>query len=51
MSADNYGIDNASFEIHTPCVFPSQVGHQLISPEAVSACHSIYNAYVIGKHV
>jgi len=25
----------------TPCVFPS---HQLISPEAVSTGHSIYNA-------
>ena len=35
----------------TPCVFPSQVWHQLIFPEAVSTGHSIYNAYVIGNHV
>ena len=38
-------------ENRTPCVFPSQVWHQLISPEAVSTGHSIYNAYVIGNHV
>ena len=38
-------------ENRTPCVFPSQVWHQLIVPEAVSTGHSIYNAYVIGDHV
>ena len=36
---------------YTPCVFPSQVWHQLISPEAVSMAHSIYNAYVIVDHM
>jgi len=25
MSADDHGKHNASCEIHTPCVFPSQV--------------------------
>jgi len=25
MSADDCGTHNASYEIHTPCVFPSQV--------------------------
>ena len=48
MSADDRGIHNASCENRTPYVFPS---HQLISPEAVSTGHSIYNAYVIGDHV
>jgi len=51
MSADDRGIHNASSENRTPCVFPSQVWHQLIFPEAVSTGHSIYNAYVIGDHV
>jgi len=45
------GIHNASCENRTPCVFPSQVCHQLIFPEAVSMGHSIYNAYVIRDHV
>ena len=31
ISADDRGIYNASCENHTPCVFPSQVWHQLIS--------------------
>jgi len=51
MSADDRGIHNASFEIRTPCVFPSQVWHQLIFPKAVSTGHLIYNAYVIRDHV
>jgi len=51
MLADNCGIHNASWENHTPCVFPSQVWHQLIFPKAVSMGHSIYNAYIIGDHV
>ena len=51
MSADDRGIHNASCENHTPCVFPSQVCHQLIFPESVSKGHSMYNAYVIGDHV
>ena len=51
MSADDRGIHNAICEVHTPCVFPSQVWHQLIFPGAVSTGHSIYNAYVIGDHV
>jgi len=38
------GIHNASCENHTSCVFPSQVWHQLIFPEAVSTGHSIYKA-------
>ena len=42
---------NASCENRTPCVFPSQVWHQLIFPEAVSTGHSKNNAYVIGDHV
>jgi len=32
MSADDRGIHNASCENRTPCVFSSQVWHQLISP-------------------
>ena len=48
MSADDRGIHNASCENRTPYVFPS---HQLISPEAVSTGHSLYNAYVIGDYV
>ena len=32
ISADDRGIYNASCENRTPCVFPSQVWHQLISP-------------------
>jgi len=48
LSTDDRGIHNASWENRTPCVFPS---HQLISPEAISTCHSIYNANVIGDHV
>ena len=51
MSADDRGIHSGSCENRTPCVFPSQVSHQLIFPEAVSTGHSIYNAYVIGDHV
>ena len=51
ISADDRGIPNASYENPTPCVFPSQVWHQLIFPEAVSTGHSIYNAYVIKDHV
>ena len=51
MSADDRGIHNASCEICTPCVFPSQVRHQLIFLEAVSTGHSIYNAYVIEDYV
>ena len=51
MSADDHSIHNASCEIRTSCVFPSQVWHQLISPEAVSTGHSIYYAYVLGDHV
>jgi len=51
MSADDLGIHNASCENHTPCVFPIQVWHQLIFPEAVLTGHSIYHAYVIGDHV
>jgi len=51
MSVDDCGIHNASCENRTPCVFPSQVWHQLISPEAVSTGHSIYNAYIIQDHV
>ena len=51
MSAGDRGIHNASCENGTPCVFPSQVWHQLIFPEEVSTSHSIYNAYVIGDHV
>jgi len=47
MSADDRGIHNASYEICTPCVFPSQVWHQLIFPVAMS----INKAYVIGDHV
>ena len=46
MSADDQGIHNASCENGTPCVFPSQVWHQLISPEAVLMGHLIYNAYI-----
>ena len=48
MSANHRGIHNANCENRTPCVFPS---HQLISPEALSTGHSIYNAYIIGDHV
>jgi len=51
MSADDRGINNASCENRTPCVFPSLVWHQLIFPVVVSTDHSIYNAYVIGDHV
>ena len=51
MSAEDRGIHNASCENRTPGVFPSQVWHQLIFPEAVPTGHSIYNAYVIGDHV
>jgi len=51
MSADDRGIHYASCENRTPCVFPSQVWHQLISPEAMSTDHSIYNAYVIVENV
>ena len=51
ITADDCGIHNASCENRTPCVFPSQVWHQLISPEAMSTDHSIYNAHVIGDHV
>ena len=50
-SADDRGMHNASCENPTPCVFPSQVWHQLISPEAVSTVHLIYDAYVNGDHV
>jgi len=32
MSVDDRGIHNASSENRTPCVFPSQVWHQLIFP-------------------
>ena len=32
MSVDDRGIHNANCENRTPCVFPSQVWHQLISP-------------------
>ena len=48
MSADERGIHNASCDNRTPCVFPSQVWHQLISLKAVSTGHSIYNAYLSG---
>ena len=51
ISADDRGIYNASCENHTPCVFPSQVWHQLIFPEAVSTDYSIYSVYLIGDHV
>jgi len=51
LSAEDRGIHNASCENRTPCVFPSQVWHQLIFLEAVSTGHSIYNAYVIVDHV
>jgi len=47
MSANERGIHNASFGNRTPCIFPSQVWHQLIFPEAVSTSHLIYNAYII----
>jgi len=47
MSADDRGIHNASYENRTPCVFPSQVWHQLISSRGDVNSHSIYNAYVI----
>ena len=47
ISADDSGIHNASCENRTPCVFPSQVWHQLISPRGDVNGHSIYNAYVI----
>ena len=49
MLPDNLCIHNASCEMHTPCVFPSQAWHHLIFPGAVSTGHSINNAYVIGK--
>ena len=35
MSANDRGIHNSSCENRTPCVFPSQVWHQLIFPKAV----------------
>jgi len=44
MSANVHGIHNSGCEIRTPCVFPSQVWHQLIFPGAVSTRHSIYKA-------
>ena len=50
MSVDDRGIHNANWKSYS-LWFPSQVWHQLISPEAVSTGHSIYNAYVIGDHV
>ena len=43
ISADDRGIHNASCENRSTCVFPSQVWHQLISPEAVSTGHLIYD--------
>ena len=43
-------MHNANCEIRTPCVFPSLVWQPLIFPRAVSTCHSIYNAYVVGDH-
>ena len=42
---------NASCENRTPCVFTSQVWHQLIFPWAMSTGHSIYDAYIIRGHV
>jgi len=51
MSAEDRGIHNASCKNHTPCVFPSQVWHQLIFLAAVSKGHLIYKAYVIRDHV
>ena len=51
ITAEDGDLHNASCDKFTPCVFPSQVWHQLIFPEAVSTGHSIYNANVIGVHV
>ena len=50
LSADDRGIHNASCENRTPCVFPSQVWHQLIFPWG-SVNGSLNNAYVMGDHV
>jgi len=47
---DNHCIHNASCENRDPCVFPGQIGHQLICP-GVSIGHLICTAYVIGEHV
>ena len=51
MSPDDHKYTQSKLWNCTLCIFPSQVWHQLIFPEAVSTGHSVYNAYVIRYHV